>query len=167
MRKFIAFVFFVFVLGICSAAHAQLPSGVSGISTAPPGSTAILTPTQLGVNALTEPGSSTSALSSIIDTRGVRELTLMYSCTQGAITINVQTYADDGSTTLALVSPISAVAAATNATLHLGSEVNPTGNTGTISGTAVLRLPARAVAFSFTNASATPGTCTARLYLQF
>lgn len=122
---------------------------------------------QLGVNGLTEPGSSTSALSNIIDTRGAKDATLHFVCTQGAITLNVQTYADDGSTTLAVPAPISAVAASTNAMISFGSESNPASNTGTLSTTAIVRLPQRALAFSFTNASATPGTCTARLFVQY
>lgn len=124
-------------------------------------------PAQLGINALTEPGSSTSALSNIIDTREAKQMTLHFICTQGAVTLNVQTYAEDGSTTLALVIPVTAVAAATNATLNIGSDGNPATNTGTLSTTAFIRFPQRAVAFSFTNASATPGTCTARLFVAY
>ncbi len=124
-------------------------------------------PTQLGVNALTEPGSGTTALSTIIDTRGAKQATISFSCTQGAITLNVQEYAEDGSTALALVSPLSAVAASTNAQLTMGSESNPNSNTGTLSTSALVRLPQRALAFSFTNASVTAGTCTARLFVSY
>lgn len=123
-------------------------------------------PVQLGVSALTEPAAGTSALSSIIDTRAAREAILKFSCTAGAVTVNVQTYAEDGVTALGLISPLSAVAAATNTDLTLGSESNPTASTGTVSTTALLRLPQRALAFSFTNAGGA-GTCTARLMLSY
>lgn len=132
----------------------------------PSGNNCSFSPTQLGVNALTEPGTGTSALSSIVDVRSAREATLAYACTMGNVTVNVQTYAEDGSTTLALVLPVSAVAAAANGLLSIGSESNPAVNTGTLSSTAILRLPQRALAFSFTNAGSA-GTCTARLSLQY
>src|SRR5579859_883455 len=48
-----------------------------------------VSPADLGVNALTEPGSGTTAASSIIDMTGARAFTLKFSCTQGAITVNV------------------------------------------------------------------------------
>jgi hypothetical protein len=125
-------------------------------------------PTQLGVNALTEPGAGTSALSTIIDTRGVRQATLAFSCTNGAITLNVQTYSEDGTTTSVLSSPVSGVAAATLAQVTIGSESNPTTSTGTLATppAGVIRFPQRALAFSFTNAG-TAGTCTARLFLLY
>lgn len=133
------------------------------------GSTTIYTPAQLGANALTEPGSSTSALTNIIDTRGVKQAVLHYNCTQGAISVNIQTYAEDGVTTLALVTPVTATAAATAAFITIGSESNPAINTGTLATppAGVVRFPQRALAFSFTNASVTAGTCTARLYVNY
>jgi hypothetical protein len=124
-------------------------------------------PVALGANAITLPASLTSALTNIIDTRGAREATLSFVCTQGAVTVNVQEYAEDRITPLALVSPLSAVAAAVNAQITFGSESNPSSNVGTLSSAALVRLPQSAVAFSFTNASATPGTCTARLFLAY
>jgi hypothetical protein len=124
-------------------------------------------PAQLGINTLTEPGVGTSALSSIIDMRGVTELGLFGSCTQGNVTINVQTYAEDGTTAAALVSPVSAIAGAAQFALFLGEESNPATNIGTLSATAFVRMPERALAFSFTNANASAGTCTARLILSY
>jgi hypothetical protein len=124
-------------------------------------------PLQLGVSAITLPASGTTSLSGIIDTRGAKETTLAFVCTQGAVTVNVQEYAEDGVTPLALVSPLSAVALNTQTQLTIGSESNPSSSSGTLSSSALVRLPQRAVAFSFTNASAVAGTCTARLFEQF
>jgi hypothetical protein len=123
-------------------------------------------PGQLGVNALVEPAAGTSALSNIIDTRGVRQATISFNCTAGAVTLNLQEYAENGSTTLALISPLSAVAASTNTQLTIGSESNPSSNVGTLSTSALIRFPQRALAFSFTNAGGA-GTCTARLFLSY
>lgn len=130
------------------------------------GNSCIFTPTLLGVNALTEPAAGTSALSSVVDARGMREANLLAACTAGAWTINVQTYAEDGATTLALVVPVTAIVAGTNTIMQLGSEDNPTANTGTVSTTAIVRFPQRAIAFSFTNAGGA-GTCTARLFASY
>lgn len=127
---------------------------------------AVYSPVQLGVNALTEPGAGTSALSNIVDTRNAKEGTLDFSCTAGAVTVNVQTYNDDGITTATLVSPLSAVAAATKTQLYIGSNANPGSSGGTLSTSALVRFPQRALAFSFTNAGGA-GTCTARLYLNY
>ena len=161
----------------CPTAQVSYTSGGAGTTFSleyiflPPGNPTppnILTPDQLGVNALTEPAAGTSALSNIIDTRGVKQATLAFSCTAGTVTVNVQTYAEDGTTALALVSPVSAVAGGigTNAQLSIGSESNPSSNTGTLSTTAVLRFPQRALAFSFTNVGLA-GFCTARLFLSY
>lgn len=132
------------------------------------GNTSMFSPVQLGVNALTEPAAGTSALSNIIDTRGVKSGVVKFNCTAGTVTLNVQEYADDGSTTLALVSPVSGVAAATNADVYIGSESNPAVDTGTLATppAGVVRFPQRALAFSFTNAGGA-GTCTARLFLNY
>lgn len=127
---------------------------------------AVYSPVQLGVNAITEPATGTSALSNIVDTRNAKEATLDFSCTAGAVTVNVQTYNDDGITTATLISPLSAVAAATKTQLYIGSDVNSGSSGGTISSTAVVRFPQRALAFSFTNAGGA-GTCTARLYMNY
>lgn len=128
-------------------------------------------PAQLGVSALTEPGSGSnggvSALSSIIDMRGVTEATLLATCTQGNWSVNVQTYAEDGTTTHALITPVSALAANALLSLTIGEESNPSSNLGTLSTTALVRFPQRAIAISTTNASVTAGTCTARLLLSY
>lgn len=125
-----------------------------------------VSPADLGVNALTEPGSSTSAASNIIDLTGARAFTLKYSCTQGAITVNTTTYAEDGTTALAVGAPVSAVTAATNADLYVSTEQDIQATTGTI-GSFKLRLPQKAVSFTFTNASVTAGTCTARMFIVY
>ena len=168
--------------GTVTAEYIFAPSGTNStgpladsVTTCQPsGNFTACPPVTLGVNALTLPGSGTSTLSSIIDTQGAKQATLHYTCTQGTVSVNVQTYAEDGllngapaPTALALVTPVSAVAANANGILQLGSESNPTVNTGTLSGTAILRLPQRALAFSFTNAGASAGTCTARLFLSY
>jgi hypothetical protein len=128
-------------------------------------------PAQLGFSAITEPGSGTnggvSALSNIIDTTGAVAATLHVTCTQGNFSVNIQTYAEDGTTTLPLITPVSAIAANANVALSIGEQANPTANTGTVSTTAILRLPQKAISISTTNASVTAGTCTARLLLSY
>lgn len=145
-----------------------LGSSGQGNGQAVVGSTVVYTPAQLGANAFTEPGAGTSALTNIIDTRGVKQATLHYNCTAGTISVNIQTYAEDGATTLALVTPVSATAAATPAFVTIGSESNPAINTGTLATppAGVVRFPQRALAFSFTNAGGA-GTCTARLFVNY
>lgn len=120
----------------------------------------------LGVNAITEPSSGTTALSAIVDTRGAREATINAVCTTGPWTINVQTYAADGVTAFALAVPVTAIAANTNTAMSIGSEANPATSGGTLSATALVRFPQRAIAFSFTNSGAA-GTCTAVLFLSY
>jgi hypothetical protein len=127
------------------------------------------TPVQLGVNGLTEPAAGTSALSNIINTRGAKNARLNYSCTAGAVTVNVQTYSQDGVVaTQSLVSPVSGVAAAALGDLYIDSESNPSVNTGTLATppAGVVRFPQPFLAFSFTNAGGA-GTCTARLFLNY
>lgn len=136
------------------------------------GTQADCSPTQLGVNGLTLPANpANSALSTIIDTRGVKEATLEWSCTAAAMTmsLNVQTYAEDGTTTLALVTPVSALASGTTAITTIGSESNPATSSGTLATApaGVVRFPQRALAFSFLDSGATTGTCSARLFLNY
>ncbi len=135
-----------------------------------PAGQSVFNPTQLGVNALTEPAAGTSALSNVIATGNAKNATLDFSCTAGAVTVNVQTYNSDVGagtpTTATIVSPLSAVAAATKTQLYIGSDGNPGASSGTISATANVRFPQRAIAFSFTNGGGA-GTCTAQLYLNY
>lgn len=126
-----------------------------------------VSPADLGVNALTEPGSGTTAASNIIDLTGARSFTLKFSCTQGAITVNATTYAEDGTTALTTGAPLSAVAAATNTDLYVPTEQDIGATGGTLSTTFKMRLPQKAVSFTFTNASASPGTCTARMFIVY
>jgi hypothetical protein len=175
MKRLLAIVLIIFFAGLGVAgllSTISQPALGQGASTRNPtcseiGQLTTCSPAQLGANALTEPALSTSALTNIIDTRNARQAVLKSSCTQGNITINVQTYAEDGTSTLALVSPVSALAASTQNDLSISSETNPATISGTLSGTALIRFPQRALAFSWTNASATPGTCTARLFLAY
>lgn len=124
-----------------------------------------VSPADLGVNALVEPGSSTSANSSIIDLTGASSFTLKFSCTQGNITVNMNTYAEDGTTLLTTGAVLSAVPAATLTDLYITTQLDM-GSTGGTQGIK-FRLPQKAASFSFTNASATPGTCTARMFLVY
>jgi hypothetical protein len=157
---------------IVSPVRADLPQSTIPAQCNMIGNSVACSPTQLGVNALTLPANpSASALSTIIDTRGAKEATLSWSCTAAAMTmtLNIQTYAEDGTTTLALVSPVSAVATATNTLTTIGSESNPATSSGTLATApaGVVRFPQRALAFSWTDSGATTGTCTARLFLQY
>jgi hypothetical protein len=121
-------------------------------------------PTDLGMNAITLPASGTTSLSNVIDTRGVKSLSLWSNCSQG-YTINVQPYAEDGSTPLTLYGENTGVTAGNF--LWSGMSENATWNGSGTLATALLRLPQRALAFSFTNGGATAGTCTARLFLAY
>ncbi len=124
---------------------------------------------QLGVNALTEPAAGTTALSTIVDTRGVRQATLAFNCTAGAYSVNVQEYsADPILATTKLVTPVTAIAGGTQGELYIGSESIPAVDAGTLAvpPAGVVRFPQRALAFSFTNAGGA-GTCTAQLYLTY
>lgn len=124
---------------------------------------------QLGVQALTEPAAGTSALSTIVDTRGVKQATLASNCTAGNYSINVQEYSSDPVlATTKLVTPVTAIPAATQAEVYIGSESNPAVDAGTlaVAPAGVLHFPQRALAFSFTNAGGA-GTCTAQLYLTY
>lgn len=154
------------------APNGPLADGV--VTCQPAGNFTACPPVTLGTNGITLPAGGTTPLSSIIDTQGAKQAALHFNCTQGTISVNVQTYAEDGllngaptPTALALVTPLSAVAANTNGILQIGSESNPTSNTGTLSTSANVRFPQRALAFSFANAGASAGTCTARLYLSY
>ena len=135
-----------------------------------PAGQSVYNPIQLGVAAITEPATGTSALSNAIVTGSAKNATLDFSCTAGPVTVNVQTYdaniAIGTPTTATIVSPLSAVAAATKTQLYIGSDGNPGASNGTISATANIRFPQRAIAFSFTNAGGA-GTCTAQLYLNY
>jgi len=124
-----------------------------------------VSPADLGVNALTEPGSGTSAASNIIDLTGARAFTLKFSCTQGNITVNFNTYAEDGSTVLTTGAPLSAVPANTLTDLYVPTEQDIGATGGTIG--IKFRLPQKAVSFTFTNASASAGTCTARMFIVY
>ena len=132
----------------------------------PSGNFCSFSPAQLGVSALTAPMGGTTALSNIIDTRSAKSATLLASCTTGANTINVQTYAQDGTTADALIVPVSAITATNKVQLYLSTDANPAASEGTVSATGILRLPQRALAFSFDNAGAA-GACTARLFLGY
>lgn len=126
-----------------------------------------VSPADLGVNVLTEPGSGTTALSSIVDLTGARAFTLKFSCTQGAITVNLNTYDNDRTTLLTTGAPLSAVAASTLTDFYVPTEQDMGSTGGTLSTTFKPRLPQKAISFSFTNASASAGTCTARLFLVY
>jgi hypothetical protein len=121
-----------------------------------------LSPTELGVNGIVLPGSSTSAVSNIIDTRGVREATLLAACTQAA-TVNINLYDEDGITIYTGFGITTVASAATG--LHIGSEEMPQSSSTVLTAGAYVQFPQRALSFSFTNGGAVAGTCTARLFL--
>lgn len=122
-------------------------------------------PSQLGMNAVTLPLSSTTGLSNIIDTRGAREFTLLWACTQNAHP-NIQVYAEDGATTVFGPQVIVTSEGVAGDSLAVGSEVAPS----TLLNKTIavpIRLPQRALAFQFGNETATAGTCTARLFVEY
>lgn len=158
MKKLFSYIVWILLLFVSAAAQNSITGGpVNFVS---------YSPTQLGVNALTEPASGTTALSNIIDTRGVKQATLLATCTQGNWTINVTVYAEDGTTTWnAGSNAATAIGAGIQNILYIGSE--STSNVAGGTNGNLVRFPQRAIAFSFTNASATPGTCTARLFVAY
>jgi len=136
------------------------PSGATCI-----GTICSFSPTQLGANAMTLPASSTSANTNIVDMRGVKEMNLIANCTQGPYSVGFVEYAEDGTTSVNGVNAITSVAAAVTTEVWIGSESSISAIAGTVSN--AVKLPQRAMAFNFVNSSATPGTCTARLLLQY
>jgi hypothetical protein len=122
------------------------------------------TPTQLGVNALTLPSSSTTADSTIINSPAITEMTLLVTCTQN-YSINVKVFAEDGTTAFQSYALVTGITANTNVALFIGNETPHAATSGTAA--QAMRLPQRALSFSFTNASASAGTCTARLITTY
>lgn len=121
-------------------------------------------PTDLGVNGIALPPSGTTALSNIIDMRGVKQATLLGSCTQ-AIIIQANEYAEDGITPIFTGVQLNLAPAVTAILVHIGSE-----QLLALNGNAAMQtfeFPQRALAFSFMNSTANPGTCTARLFLAY
>jgi hypothetical protein len=119
-------------------------------------------PAQLNLNALTLPANPTpTADTTIVNTVGVKALALSVNCTQPA-SINVRTYAEDGTTSLTTYQIRSAVPAG-QTQLYLGTEVDLAGTTGSAGTTTSFRLPQKSLSFFFVNTGATPGTCTGRL----
>lgn len=153
------------VLALCGQVFGQAKASVSPYPLSGSGML-YFSPAALGVNALTEPAAGTSALSNIIDTTGARAVNLKFTCTAGNVTVNVQTYQEDGSTVDALITPLSAVPAATKTDFYIATEMDMSSSGGTLSSSAKVRFPQKAIAFSFTNAGGA-GTCTARLLLSY
>lgn len=169
MKKYVS-VFLGFILAV-----AIYPTNIPAQQPAPSAGTCVqltgaslscaYSPTQLGANAVTLPASSSTALTNIIDMRGAKSATLVSICTQ-IVNIQITFYAEDGAT--AAGGPYSAmtnVAAAGNS-MHIGSEssIISAGGTASIVG---ITLPQRALAFDWNNTTATAGTCTARLFVQY
>lgn len=127
------------------------------------GNSCTFSPTQLGVNAITLPASASTANTNIIDTRGVKQLTLDYNCTQ-SVNVNLNGFAEDG-VTQKLGVQIVAGAVAGNVQAYLSSEQIPVASSGTIS--TQVKFPQRAVSFNWVNTTAVAGTCTARLFLAY
>jgi hypothetical protein len=131
------------------------------------GSFTTYSPAQLGANAVTLPLNGTTALTNVIDMRGVKQATLIATCsfTGGTVALNFAAYAEDGVTSL--IGPggaWTAIASGTNS-FHWSSEQGPQASGGTV-GTQI-ELPQRAMAWSWTQTGGTVGgTCTARLFLQ-
>jgi hypothetical protein len=141
---------------------------VAGAGQAPTDSTIMrtFTPTQLGVSALTLPASGTTVNTTTVNFVGVTMFSLYYTCTQSA-NLNVNYYAEDGTTLLrsdTLATGISTPAQYAIYNVYYGVKTQV--NAGATAVQPFLS-PVRAVSFSFTNAGATPGTCTARLVLQY
>lgn len=131
-----------------------------------PGLFQVYTPDQLGANGITLPASSTTALSATIDLRAVRETTLWSNCGQ-IYNLNLTFLAEDGLTTLLTQSSVvTNVPASTFSSFQWGGESSPIVMGGTL-GAFTFRQPQRAMRFSWTNTTATPSTCTARLFVAY
>ncbi len=150
---------------ISIGAHAQ--SGTLGLAACDQGGRFVACgPVALGANAITLPASGTTALTNIIDTRGVKQVTLWAACTQ-VWNMRVNHYAEDGTTLLATQSTILGATTANNPTgvfwgSGLGQSIAPFAaniNMGA--------FPERPLSFAFDNTTVTPGTCTARLFLAY
>ena len=123
-------------------------------------------PTQLGANGITLPASAGTAPTNTVDLRGVKQMTLWAICTQ-TFSVSANLYKEDGTPFSATYTNV-----ATNGSngfdnaVTFGSESNQGGALGFTAG-AGIRLPQRGIAFQFVNTTATPGTCTARLFLAY
>jgi hypothetical protein len=129
------------------------------------GTFATCSPTQLGDNAIALPISGTTALSNVIDLTGVTNFNLWSNCGQ-TYTTKLQFYAEDGTTAFAVLSADATVTASTDVALSISQDQAPNASAGTVVAT-LPRLPQKAVAFQFTNGTASGSTCTARLFLGY
>lgn len=124
------------------------------------------TPAKLGANAITLPASTTTASFPAIpaNVASADAFTLAFNCGQ-AVDVYVQAYADTtGATALGTYKLITAAAAG-----EQQISVSQYAVASITSGTAAIafRLPQHGLKFSFTNNTATPSTCTARLMVKY
>lgn len=128
------------------------------------GSQVTYTPTELGLNAVTLPISSTTGLSAKIDLAGAKEITIFATCGQ-IFDIRVAVLAEDNTTVLQTLAVVTAVPAA-GGFLTVGSEAPANVTAGTLA-IAGLRTPLRGVQLQFNNTTANASTCTARALVQY
>jgi hypothetical protein len=121
-------------------------------------------PAEIGMNALVVPNGSRSAESTIIQTLGVEQISIIFTSTVAA-DLYVTVYAEDKTTALLSVK-FANIAAAATAVLNLGLEMTPAITNGTIYAGVGLRLPLHAISLSVQGTSAS-GTTTARVILQY
>ena len=146
---------------ISIGAHAQ--SGTLGLAACDQSSGRFVAcgPVALGANAITLPVSAATANTNIIDTRGVKQATIATTCTQ-AVTGNLTYYDVDGVTFYQSLQ-ITGTSQFPVASIGSDSAVqSPTPGSGV-----AVHFPFRAISFNWTNTTATPGTCTARLFLAY
>jgi hypothetical protein len=143
--------------------RAQQASLVGGRVYAPPGTWISYSPAQLGANGITLPASGSTPTTNTIDMRGVKDATLSSNCTQ-TTDLNVELFSEDGSTIFSTPTNISSlVSGPSQIYYHSGQPTTDEAGTVRIN----VELPQRAMNFFWSNTTATAGTCTARLFVQY
>jgi hypothetical protein len=160
-----AFIAMVIMLTIAQHVDAQKQS-TKGLANTGMGLT-YEDPAYLGMNAIVEPASLTTAQSNYINLVGARTMTVSSNCTQGPYTLNVQTFAEDGSTALGNYAIMSAIPAGAGVwhQVYIGTEIDLGKTSGTLG--VLMRMPQNGATISFTNSVASAGTCTARVFLGY
>lgn len=154
----------VIALGMLMWAQTQTTSSIQQSPLAS-GNVVVYTPTQLGMNAASLPGTGNTVSTPHIDMRQVKAWQISHNCTQSAA-LAVTAYAEDDSTTvMAETNLVNATGSGLN-TVY-GSVYSTTNASSALALVNSLRLPARSISFRFANGGAVAGTCTARVMLQY
>jgi hypothetical protein len=134
----------------------------------------VYSPNDLAHNAVVLPATGTATPNTnIVRVGQAKELTYLFNCTQGTITVTANVYvADDtqsNSPAWVLYGSYAVVSAAATGpqVLQIATELAQNTTSGTIPTTPILRLPLAAISFNEQQTGATPGTCTSHLNVGY